>query len=224
MADKGTPDDGPSLEMPSFSLRRTRSPRSEPTAAAAPEPTQGTVPGDPHPDAAPAATQVLRTESAPFPAPAPARRATRERRKVSAPSVRLPALPGLHAAAVTGVVVGALAVLLTWLAVSSCDVVRGTKSCGGGPGFLILVAVLLILAYAGGWLLQRFGVPDAGSTSFLAVGVTAVLVMLFLLDAIYDWWMVIAIPVVSVVAYLGSWWVTASVMDPDDGSESVSPR
>lgn len=84
-----------------------------------------------------------------------------------------------------------------------------------------------MLASSGGWLLARFGVPDAKSTSFLAVGVMAVIVMLFLLDAIYDWWMVIAIPVVSVVAFIGSWWVTQSVVDDDtdvDTRRSVSVR
>lgn len=121
---------------------------------------------------------------------------------------RLATLSGAPAAAVTGVVVGTLAVLLTWLSTTACDAVRGTSSCGGGPGFLILVAVLVVLAYVGALLLGAFGVPAAGSTSVLAVGTTAVLVMLFLLDSIDDGWMVIAIPTVAVVAYIGSWWVT----------------
>ena len=114
---------------------------------------------------------------------------------------------------ITGAVVGGLAVLLTWLSTTACDAVRGTSSCGGGPGFLILVAVLVVLAYAGALLLGALGVPDAGSTSVLAVGITAVLVMLFLLDSIYDGWMVIAIPVVAVIAFVGSWWITHAVVE-----------
>ena len=228
MADKDKPEDGPSLEMPSFSLRRRRNQRDEPAAEieheALPEPEQ-----EPEQEPVREPEPVAAPEPVREPALAelePEHAGARERRGFSAPSIPLPSLAGAPAAAVTGVVVGALAVLLTWLAVSSCDVVRGTKSCGGGPGFLILLAVLLVLAYSGGWLLARFGVPDAKSTSFLAVGVMAVIVMLFLLDAIYDWWMVIAIPVVSVTAFIGSWWVTQSVVDDDnvDTRRSVSVR
>lgn len=166
MADRGTPEDGPSLKMPSFSRRRTKAQRDEAAAATAPR-----------------------------------------------PHLPLPALSGIPAAALTGLVVGGLAVLLTWLSTTACDAVRGTSSCGGGPGFLILVAVLVVLAYAGALLLGAFGVPAAGSTSVLAVGITAVLVMLFLLDSIDDGWMVIAVPVVAVIAYVGSWWVTNAVVE-----------
>ena len=218
MADKGEPEDGPSLEMPSFSLRRKTTQRDDPPTEAAPEEHPEAAPAPPD---APAPEETL--EAVPPPVSEPPSRATRT---FSAPSIPLPSLPslsGIPAAAVTGAVVGGLALLLTWLAVSSCDVVRGTKSCGGGPGFLILVAVLFVLAWAGGLLLAGFGVSDATSTSFLAVGVMAVVVMLFLLDAIYDWWIVIAIPVVSVLAYIGSWWITTSVIE-DDAGGSVPTR
>ena len=39
--------------------------------------------------------------------------------------------------------------------------------------------------------------PDPGSTSFLAVGLLAVVALLFLVDVLFDWWMIIVIPVVS---------------------------
>ena len=185
MADK--PEDGSSLEMPSLSLRRTRRrTESEEPADAKELPEEPSREPDPEPEHEP-----------------------------RAPRFTLPALPGLTAAVVTGAVVGALAVLLTWLSTTACDAVRGTSSCGGGPGFLILVAVLVVLAYAGALILGAFGVPHAASTSVLAVGVTAVLVMLFLLDSIYDGWMVIAIPVVAVIAYAGSWWITNAVVEND---------
>jgi len=29
--------------------------------------------------------------------------------------------------------------------------VSGSSSCGGGPGFRVLVAVLVVLAYVGSW-------------------------------------------------------------------------
>jgi len=215
MADK--PDDGPSLEMPSFSLRRTAGPKRRrtteheevaPVEAATP-PDEGrrepvTVPTR-RADTVPTATQTL-------PAHEPTPDATSEPRT---PLVTLPELPGLTAASATGAVVGALAVLLTWLSTQACDAVRGTSSCGGGPGFLILAAVLVVLAYAGTLLLAAFGVPSPGSTSVLAVGIMAVLVMLFLLDAIFEGWMVVAIPVVAVAAYAGSFWISNAVVDTD---------
>ncbi len=167
MADTGEPDTtegGPSLEMPSFSPRRTRK------APHAPE---------------------------------------------ARPARQLPtiALTGLPAAAATGAVVGGLAVLLSWVATSTCDVVRGTSACGGGPGLVILAGVLVLLACAGSLLLRVLSVPDSASTSVLAVGILAVLVLVFLLGSIDEWWMVIAIPVAAVIAFCGSWWVTTAVVD-----------
>ncbi len=221
MADTGKPDDGPddgpSLEMPSLSLRRKKqaseedsapepTPEPEPTTVVAPvpEPTAVVPAVTPEADEAPAASVP---------------REPRVRRQL--PTI---ALSGIPAAAVTGVVVGGLAVLLSWLATNACDVVRGTSSCGGGPGLLILVVVLAVLAYAGGLLLRVFGVPDAGSTSILAVGILAVLVLVFLLGSIDQWWMVIAIPVAAVLAYGASWWVTTRVVGDDDGSEVETPE
>ena len=175
MAD-GTPDDGPSLEMPSFTRRR----RTEEAPAAATEPDV---------------------------APAPAVRVRRPLPRLS--------LAGLPAVAVTGVVVGSLGVLLVWLAGVGCEAVRGTSSCGGGPGLLVLVVVLGVLAWTGSLLLRLFGVPDAGSTSVLAVGILAVLVMVFLLGSLEEWWTAVAVPVAAVAAYCSAWWVTSAVVGED---------
>lgn len=201
MADTGRPDgtddDGPSLEMPSFSLRRTR--RSAPEPAA---------------DESTAAAEPVRPAAAAREEPA----GPRPRREL--PTLALPgALPGAPAAAVTGVAVGGLAVLLAWLAASTCDVVRGTSSCGGGPGLLVLATVLVLLAYAGSLLLRVLGVRDAGSTSVLAVGILAVLVLVFLLGSIDEWWMVIAVPVAGLVAFSAAWWVTTSVVGDEEPAE-----
>jgi hypothetical protein len=158
MAD-GAPDDGPSLEMPSLSVRRRR--KSSDTE--------------------------------------------RVRRL---PSV---ALSGLPAAAITGVTVGGLAVLLAWLAGVGCEAVRGTSACGGGPGLLILVVVLAVLAWAGSLVLGVLGVPHAASTSVLAVGILTVLVLVFLLGSLDEWWALVAVPLASTTAYAASWWVTTAV-------------
>ena len=79
-------------------------------------------------------------------------------------------------------------------------------------GLPILLAAFVVLAYAGALLLRVFGVADAGSTSLLAVGVLAVLVMVFLLGSLDEWWALVAVPAASLASYLGSWWVTAVVV------------
>ena len=201
MADTGRPTapTTPSLEMPSFSLRRKKKEPEE--VASDPAPADARSP----PSTVELAQPVRRADPSsrhavvPWSSPTPT---THRRVHGATPPPRAPdvALSGLPAAAATGVVVGGLAVLLAWLATSACDAVRGTSSCGGGPGLLILVAVLVVLAYAGSLLLRLFGVPDAGSTSILAVGILAVLVMVFLLGSIDEWWAVIAIPVAAVIA------------------------
>lgn len=192
MADPGRPDDRPSLEMPSFTRRRGRE-----DAQAAPD------------DARDPAPRAEATAAAPAPAPAPAEPA-RVRRPLPAVS-----LAGLPAAAVTGVVVGALGVLLVWLAGVGCEAVRGTSSCGGGPGLLVLVVVLGVLAWAGSLLLRVFSVPDAASTSVLAVGILAVLVMVFLLGSLEEWWTAVAVPLAAAAAYGAAWWVTTAVVGED---------
>lgn len=201
MADTGKPadgtDDAPSLEMPSFSLMRKKK-------APPPEDATRETPSD----------EVV--EPVPESEAEPIHSEPRPRRELP--------LSGLPAAAATGVVVGALAVLLAWLAGVGCEAVRGTSACGGGPGFLILLLVLAVLALAGSWLLARFGVPEAGSTSLLAVGIMAVLVMVFLLGSLDDWWAAIAIPVTAVVGYAVSWWVTNAVVGEDTQPDVAEPH
>jgi len=125
-----------------------------------------------------------------------------------------PLLPAYPAAAVTGAVVGAAMVILTWLSLRGCEAVRGTASCTGGPGFLLLVATFVLCIMLGSTLLKVFAIPDPGSSSFLAVGIVAVLSLLFLIDALDHWSMLIVIPVLSVGAYLASVWVTHTFVEP----------
>lgn len=183
MAD-GAPDDGPPLEMPSLSLRRRRRTSDGPVSS---RPTDAPPPEVPQPSE---------------PSPGGARR-------------RLPDVPltGLPAAALTGVAVGGQAVLLAWLAGVGCEAVRGTSSCGGGPGLLILLVVLAALAWSGSLLLRLLGVPHPGSTSALAVGILAVLVLVFLLGSLDEWWALVAVPVASAISYGVSWWVTRAAGD-----------
>ncbi|MFC7726381.1 hypothetical protein ACFQW6_14815 [Nocardioides sp. GCM10028917] len=156
--------------------------------------------------------------------------ALRRRRKAAhdedAPGPRgLPTLPvrGLPAASLTGLMVGGLAVLLAWLAGVGCEAVRGTSACGGGPGLLVLLAVLVVLTWTGSLLLRVLGVPHAGSTSLLAVGILAVLVLVFLLGSLDEGWGLVAVPVASAISYAASWRVTTAV-GADDPTADTSAR
>ena len=189
-------DDRPPLEMPSFSLRRRRKVADD-------EDTPTRALETP-------ATAVVQNPAEPEPGPGPRR----------LPSVQVSGLP---AAALTGVAVGGLAVLLAWLAGVGCEAVRGTSACGGGPGLLILLVVLVVLTRAGSLLLRVLGVPHAGSTSLLAVGILAVLVLVFLLGSLDEGWALVAVPVASAISYAASWWVTAAVGD-DDPAAGTSAR
>ena len=150
----------------------------------------------------------------------------RRRRAAGTSPRRVPTLSvgGLPAAVLAGVAVGALAVLLGWLAGVGCEAVRGTSACGGGPGLLILLVVLAALTWAGRLLLRVLGVPHAGSTALLAVGILAVLVLVVLLGSLDEAWALVGVPVASALAHAASWWVTTAVGDdetPADASYDV---
>ncbi|MCY7396762.1 MAG: hypothetical protein LH468_11565 [Nocardioides sp.] len=121
-------------------------------------------------------------------------------------------LVGRVAAVVTGLVVGLVLVLATALALRLCELVRGTSSCGSA-GFFLLVAILLLGVLVGSAVLRVARVPDPGSTSVLAVGLTSVIALLFLVDQLFAWWMVIVIPLVSAGTFALSHWVTTTFSD-----------
>jgi hypothetical protein len=126
---------------------------------------------------------------------------------------RIPTVPRQVAVTVTGVLVGLLAVGLTWLLLRFCEVVSGTSSCGGGPGLLLLLLALATLAVVGAGMLRAFGVPQPGSTSVLAVGLVAVLALLFLVDVLLARWMVLVIPALTALAFVLAHAVTTAASD-----------
>lgn len=138
----------------------------------------------------------------------------------SAARVRAPRPPqtlvgGLLAAVLTGAVAGLLIVALTSSSFRLCESVKGTSSCGG-PGIFLLIAIMALAVLLGAAMLRMFRLRDPGSTSFLAVGLLCVLTLLFLVDVAFDWWMIIAIPVISMVTFALSHWVTVALIDPAD--------
>lgn len=177
-------------------------PEPEPVVAAKPAPAAKAV--KPRPVAKPAAE--------PEPRPVTAAEDT----EIAAQAAQGPLLSLYRAAALTGFVVGASMVVLTWLSLRGCEAVRGTSSCGGGPGFLLLIATFALCVLLGSALLKAFMIPDPGSSSFLAVGLVAVVALLFLIDFLDEWAMLIVIPVLSIGGYLASVWVTKTFVEPVD--------
>lgn len=129
----------------------------------------------------------------------------------------LPSVPGRLAAALTGLVVGAAGASATMAAMAGCEAVRGVSTCGGAPGFFILVAILVLMILLGAGLLKALGVHDSASTSFLAVGVVTVVAMLTLLEVIFSAWMFVVIPVLAAFSYLLAHWVTTRFEDEPTG-------
>ena len=123
--------------------------------------------------------------------------------------VGLGAVPG---ASLTGILVGLATVGLTWGSMRLCELVRGASSCGG-VGLLVLLLILVAMIFLGAGLLRMFRVSDPGSTSFLAIGLLTVVALLFLVDLLFNWWMIIVIPCVTLLTYTLSSWVTTSFVD-----------
>jgi hypothetical protein len=125
-----------------------------------------------------------------------------------------PVVPGRVAAAIAGLVAGVMLVGLTRASFALCDRIQGTDSCGGG-GFFLLMAILVLTVVVSAVVLRLLGVGEPGSTSFMAVGLTSVVALLFLVDQLFEWWMVVAIPVVSVATFVLSQWVTATFVEEE---------
>jgi hypothetical protein len=238
MAAGDSENDQPSLELPKLSLRRRK--KKEP--APAPPPAEETV-VDAAPVAETAVLPPTPPSPAPPPPPPPAPEFAEppplfgdEVEPMTAdeparPVVvdEMPAVPeapeptrraievrgpgGMVAAVLTGMVVGLGMVGLTWASLRLCETVQGTSSCGG-TGYPLLAAILVLMVIAGTLLLKLGRVAEPGSTSFLAVGLTAVLALLFLVDSLLNTAMIVVIPVISAASYAASHWVTSTVIEP----------
>ena len=121
-------------------------------------------------------------------------------------------IPGRAAAAIIGLLVGGFGIGMTYLAMVGCETANGTSTCGG-PGAVLLVAILALMALLGSALLRAWQVADPASTSLLAVGLLAVLVLLALVEVIFTGWVFLVVPVLGAAAYAVAHEVTTRVTD-----------
>ncbi len=176
---------------------------------------------DEHTQVLPSAPEAERAPEprAEKPAKAPRQPKVRKERK----PLKLPPLSAPIACAVTGVVVGLGMVALVFIASQGCSVVRDTSSCGG-VGLLFLIVIVVLAVLFGAVLLKAWQIADPMNSSFLAVGLVAVIAMLFFLSYIDQWWMVIVIPAISAGTYVLAWWVTRTFIEDaveDDAAEET---
>ena len=160
----------------------------------------------------PTVADTSRVESTPAPPAAPEPAAAPTKRPRAPRSPRRP-MNGHLAAALAGLVVGVFLVAGTYGGLQGCESVRGTTSCGGGPGFLLLLLIVVLAVVIGAAVLRATQVPSAGSISFLAVALVSVLTILFLLDSLDDLAGSVVVGILSVAAYVLSHWVTVRYID-----------
>ncbi len=65
----------------------------------------------------------------------------------------------------------------------------------------------------GAIVLKAFKLTDPVGTSFLGVGLVAVLVLLFLLGSLESPTMLVVIPLLTGLTFLASWWVTETFIE-----------
>lgn len=116
---------------------------------------------------------------------------------------RLPLLSPMRAAAITGLVVGLLAVGLGWLSYELFSATRGT-SAGGGWGALVLVVVAFVTFAVGELLLGGFGVEHGRFISAMSVMLVLVVVLTFFLELAAGPVAWILFPVLGLVTFMVS--------------------
>jgi len=235
MAEDDRPQDQPSLELPSFSLRRLRRARPRSAEAEAPAKPPAEPPAAPPAEATVTETRPVAEEPAPAPAPVAVREpieqpieqpveqssgepaAVRPAAAIPAPRTRQVRRPGgLLAATLTGLVAGLGLVGLTWAALRSCGAVRGTTSCGGGVGYPLVALIFVAMVVVATVLLRLARVPEPTGTSLLGLGLAGVIALLFLVDVLLDGSMVVVIPLITAGTFALSYWVTNNLAAPAD--------
>jgi hypothetical protein len=120
-------------------------------------------------------------------------------------------------------VVGLLGTALTYASLRGCEMLKGTESCGGS-GLGVLVAILVLMVIGGAVMLKLLGISDPRATSFLAVGLMSVIVLVTLMENLFSAWMFVAIPLVCAVSYAAALWVTTRFVDTVEDPPRVDVR
>ena len=134
-----------------------------------------------------------------------------------------PSVSAEVATVLTGLVVGLLGTALTYVSLRGCEMLKGTESCGG-QGLGVLVAIVIVMVIGGAVMLKLLGVSDPRGTSFLAVGLMSVIVLVTLMENLFSVWMFLAIPLICAVSYAVAHWVTTRFVEPVDDRPHVDVR
>jgi len=216
-------DSTPSLEPPKLFGRRRRGPDADEPAR---EPQVEAVFTDVGTDASPVESAPVAT---PVAAPSPALGTSTDAPRAARRPLRLPpglvqrlprpgsgvVVPSYALAAAAGLVTGIGLLALVWLGFRGCEAITGAVSCGTGPGMVALVVVFLVAVLLGRLLLGLLKLPEAGMTSFLAVGLTSLVVVLSpegLLDSAA---ILVLLPLLTAATFAASSWVATLQLDPD---------
>ncbi|MGH3444344.1 MAG: hypothetical protein ACRDPB_03105, partial [Nocardioidaceae bacterium] len=124
----------------------------------------------------------------------------------------------------TGVLVGLVGVALTYGGMRGCEAVRGTSSCGGTPGFFILLAFVIVMVLLGAVLLGAAAVTEPRGASLLGVGMVCVVALLVLPGVIFSAWMFLVIPLVAGACFALSQWVTTRYVDTTESGPDHDVR
>ena len=134
-----------------------------------------------------------------------------------------PSVSAEVATVLTGLVVGLLGTALTYVSLRGCEMLKGTESCGG-QGLGVLVAIVIVMVIGGAVMLKLLGVSDPRGTSFLAVGLMSVIVLVTLMENLFSAWMFVAIPLVCAVSFAVAHWVTTRFVETVDERPHVDVR
>ncbi len=117
--------------------------------------------------------------------------------------LRLPPLPPIRAAAITGLIAGLLAVALGYLSYELFSATRGTTA-GGFWGAIVLVVVAFVTFAVGEALLGGFGVDHGRFISAMSIMLVLVFILTFFLELAAGPAAWILVPVLGMIAFMGS--------------------
>jgi hypothetical protein len=118
-------------------------------------------------------------------------------------SLRLPHLSPAKGSAITGVIVGLLAVTMGWGFYQLFSATLGTQA-GGTWGFLAFVFLSFVAFIIGELLLSGFGVPHARVVSILSVLLVLLLVLVFFIKLAAGLWAWPLIPTLCAICFVAS--------------------